>query len=91
MGQVAVAGRDLRAAHQETIDGGHQAAEQGAGGQEADGCSLGHFCSLFSGADQLRIVIWAQIMYTRCQNQLTCLHSSNYLFATQQMYHLHSQ
>ena len=40
--QVTVANRNAAAGGQQAVDGGHQAAEQGAGGQEADRCSLGH-------------------------------------------------
>ena len=46
-GQVAVARGDAGARGQCTVDGGHQSGEQGAGGYEADGCSLGHLCPLF--------------------------------------------
>src|SRR6476620_5427234 len=46
-GQVAVANRNAAAGGQQAVDGSHQAAEQGARGQEADGCSLGHVCPLF--------------------------------------------
>jgi len=46
-GEVAVADGNAAAGGQQAIDGSHQAAEQGAGGQEADGCSLGHVCPLF--------------------------------------------
>jgi hypothetical protein len=41
-GQVAIADGNAAAGGQQAVDGSHQAAEQGAGGQEADGCSLGH-------------------------------------------------
>ena len=47
MGEVAVADGDTAAGGEQAVDGGHQTAEQGAGGQEADGCSLGHVCPLF--------------------------------------------
>ena len=43
-GEVAVADGDAAAGGQEAVDRSHQTAEQGAGGQEADGCSLGHVC-----------------------------------------------
>ena len=46
-GQVAVAHGDAGARGQCAVDGGHQPGEQGAGGYEADGCSLGHLCPLF--------------------------------------------
>jgi hypothetical protein len=46
-GEVAVANGDAAAGGQKAVDRSHQAAEQGAGGQEADGCSLGHVCPLF--------------------------------------------
>src|SRR6266850_1234753 len=46
-GEVAVADGNAAAGGQQAVDGGHQTAEQGAGGQEADGCSLGHVCPLF--------------------------------------------
>ena len=45
-GEVTVANGDAAARGQEAVDRGHQAAEQRAGGQEADGCSLGHECPL---------------------------------------------
>ena len=45
--EVAVADGDTAAGGQEAVDRSHQTAEQGAGGQEADGCSLGHVCPLF--------------------------------------------
>src|SRR5438309_11534379 len=42
-------------------------------------------CVPFSSvAEPFRFVIWAQFMYTRCQLQQTCLHSSNWRFALQQ-------
>jgi hypothetical protein len=44
--QVTVADRDAGARHQQTIDGRHQAAEQGGGRREAESCSLGHVDSL---------------------------------------------
>ena len=47
IGEVAVADGDAAARGQKAVDRGHQAAEQGAGGKEADGCSLGHECPLF--------------------------------------------
>src|SRR4051812_40615359 len=56
-GEVAVADRDLRAAHQEAVEGRQQATEQGAGGDEADGGGLGHCDSLFIGTDKVRFVI----------------------------------
>ena len=46
-GEVAVADGNAAAGGQQAVDGGHQTAEQGAGGQEADGRSLGHVCPLF--------------------------------------------
>ena len=46
-GEVAVANGDAGTRGQQAVDRGHQAAEQGAGGQEADGCGLGHVCPLF--------------------------------------------
>src|SRR4051812_28679898 len=48
-GEVAVADGNTAAGGQQAVDGGHQTAEQGAGGQEADGCSFGHVCPLFLG------------------------------------------
>ena len=77
MGEVAVADRDLRTLHQEAIDGGQQAAEQGAGRYEADGSSLGHCCPFLRGTEAFRLVILHQAMYARCQRQLFCLHGSN--------------
>jgi hypothetical protein len=49
MGEVAIADGDTAAGGQQAVDGSHQTAEQGAGGQEADGCGLGHVCPLFFG------------------------------------------
>ena len=46
-GEIAVADGNAAAGGQQAIDGSHQTAEQGGGGQEADGCSLGHVCPLF--------------------------------------------
>ena len=83
-GKVAVANGNTAGGGQQAVDGDHQAAEQGAGGQEADRCSLGHVCPLFLEAEPFRFVIWGEIMYTRCQPQLTCLHSSNWPAALQQ-------
>ena len=45
--EVTVADGNAAAGGQQAVDGSHQTAEQGAGGQEADGCSLGHVCPLF--------------------------------------------
>src|SRR5258706_16107580 len=42
IGKVPIAQRGTGRGHQRTVDGGHQAAEQGGGGREADGSSLGH-------------------------------------------------
>ncbi len=55
-GQVAVAIGDARAGHQQAVDVGHQAGEQGGRGYEADGSSLGHLGPLFlkCGAGPLR-------------------------------------
>ena len=83
MGQVAVADGNAAAGGQKAVDGSHQTAEQGAGGQEADGCSLGHV-SPFLGAEPFRFVIWEQFTYTRCQLQQACLHGSNFSGALQQ-------
>ena len=47
MGQVAVADGNAAGGGQQAVDGSHQTAEQGAGGQEADGCGLGHVRPLF--------------------------------------------
>jgi hypothetical protein len=41
-------------------------------------------CPLFLDAEPFRFVIWGQFMYTRCQLQQTCLHSSNCSVALQQ-------
>src|SRR4029079_8354116 len=41
-GLIAVTIRDQRARHQEAVDRGHQAGEQGARGGEGDGGGLGH-------------------------------------------------
>ena len=84
MREVAVANGNPAACGQQAVDGSHQTAEQGAGGQEADGCSLGHGVSPFLGAEPFRFVIWGQFMYTRCQLQQTCLHGSNCSVALQQ-------
>src|SRR2546430_8918277 len=45
-GKVAIAHCDTRRAHQQAIDRGHQAAEQGGGRRESDSNSLGHFSPL---------------------------------------------
>src|SRR5258706_7127362 len=42
IGKVPIAQGGAGRGHQQTIDGGHQAAKQGGGGREADGGSLGH-------------------------------------------------
>src|SRR5688500_18228244 len=47
IGEVAVADGDAAARGQKAVDRGHQAAEQGGGGKQADGCNLGHGCPLF--------------------------------------------
>lgn len=57
IGEIAVADGDAAARGQKAVDGGHQAAEQGAGRKEADGCSLGHECPLSEVAEQLRVAI----------------------------------
>ena len=82
-GKVAVAICDARARHQQAVDGGHQPTEQGAGRCEADGSSLGHWCPLCWRPATCRLIIWEQFMYTRCQRQRICLHSSNRASATQ--------
>src|SRR5205823_4395084 len=51
---------------------------------ERNSGSLGHLESPFSGKRRFRFVVCSQSMYTRCQVQLTCLHSSNLSFALQQ-------
>jgi len=56
IGQVAVADGDAAAGGQQAVDGGHEAAEQGAGGHEADRCSLGHKCPLFLVAEPFRFM-----------------------------------
>ena len=40
--KIAIAHCDTRRAHQQAVDRGHQAAEQGRGGREPDSSSLGH-------------------------------------------------
>jgi hypothetical protein len=55
--EVAVADGAAAARGQKAVDRGHQAAERGAGGKEADGCSLGHGCPLSQVAEQLRAAI----------------------------------
>src|SRR3979490_105989 len=42
IGEIAVTYCHASADHQQAVDGDHQAAEQGGGGHEADGSSLGH-------------------------------------------------
>src|SRR5687768_6442653 len=56
IGEVAVANGDAAARRQKAVDRGHQAAEQGAGGNEADRCSLGHGRPLSEVAEALRFV-----------------------------------
>jgi hypothetical protein len=53
-GELAVANRNAAARNQKAVDGSHQAAEQGTGGQEADGCSLGHECPFSEVAEEFR-------------------------------------
>ena len=84
IGQVAIAHGDAAAGDQQAVDERHQAAEQGAGGHEADRCSLGHKRPLFLVADPFRFMTWGHVMYTRCHKQSACLHSSNFCFASQQ-------
>jgi len=55
-GKIAIADGDTAALGQQAVDGSHQAAEQRAGGQEADGSSLGHVCPLSKAAERLRVV-----------------------------------
>src|SRR3981189_2083508 len=46
VGQVGAAVGDAGAGHQQAVDRGHHAGEQGVLGYEADGSSLGHGCPL---------------------------------------------
>src|SRR5258708_1158547 len=82
-GKIAVADREARAAAQEAVDGGHEAGKQRARGSNGDGGSLGHCCPLSRSAAGGRVVIWEQSMYTRCQQQRICLHSSILHIASQ--------
>ena len=41
--KIAVAVRGAGARHQQTIDGGHQAAEESGGRHDAESSSFGHF------------------------------------------------
>jgi len=46
VGKIAVADCDPGARHQQAVDRGHQAAEQGVGGGQAKRSGIGHFCPL---------------------------------------------
>jgi hypothetical protein len=81
--QVAVADGNPGARHQKAIDRGHQAAEQGVAGCQAKG-GIGHVCPLLMIGCSGALRSDHQTMYTRCQKQLLCLHSSMTLFAVQQ-------
>src|SRR6185437_3770859 len=73
-GEIAVADGNAAAGGQKTVDGSHQAAEQGAGGQEADGCSLGHVCPLFLGAEPFRGVSGDNLCIPDASyNKLVCI------------------
>ena len=50
IGEVAVAYCNTGAAHEQTVDGRHKAAEKTAGGGELDGSAVGHFGPHFSNA-----------------------------------------
>ena len=84
IGEVAVAHCDTRRAHQQAVDRGHQAAEQGGGGREPNSGSLGHLSPLSWQAAGGRLVVCCQSMYTRCHQPLICLHGSILDFASQQ-------
>src|SRR5882757_10432869 len=71
VGQVAVAVGDAGAGHQQAVDRGHHAGEQGVLGYEVDGSSLGHGCPLLLRCGTVPSVIWGQFMYTRYQSQQT--------------------
>src|SRR6267378_6972384 len=75
IGKVPIAQRGTGRGHQRTVDGGHQAAEQGGGGREADGSSLGH-CRPLSKARRIAASGLGRCTYTRYQPQRGCLHSS---------------
>ena len=62
-GEVAVANGDAAARDQQAVDRGHQAAEQRAGGKEADGCSLEHGCPLSEVAERFRFVMGTIYVY----------------------------
>src|SRR5260370_23312796 len=83
IGEIAVAHSHAGARHQQAVDSGHQAAEHGSGGREADGSSFGHCRPLFRSAADCRVMIWEQSTYTRCQQQSICLHGSILSFAMQ--------
>ena len=74
MGEIAVANGDAAARGQQAVDRGHQAAEQRAGGKEADGCSLGHECPLSEVAEQLRFAIGDNLRIPdTTDNRLVCI------------------
>ena len=73
-GEVAIAHCDTRRAHQQAVDRGHQAAEQGGGRREADSSSLGHLSPLSWQAAGGRLVVCRQSMYTRYHhNRFVCI------------------
>jgi len=82
MREVAIADGDTAACGQQAVNGGEQAAEQAAGGSRLIEAILDIWVP-FLEAEQLRFVIWGQIMYTRYQRQRTCLHGSIQWFALQ--------
>jgi hypothetical protein len=57
---------------QKAVDGGYQAAEQGAGGKEADGCSLGMDVPFSEVAEQLRFAIKEIYVYQMPPNGFIC-------------------
>ena len=80
VGRLAVADGDHGARHQQTIDGGHEAAKQGGGRRKAERSSLGHLVPLSRLSGSLSSTL---SRHARCQQQSICLHGSIFRIATQ--------
>jgi hypothetical protein len=73
-GEIAIAHCDTSRAHQQAVDRGHQAAEQGCGRREPDSSSLGHLSPLSWQTAGGRLLICYQSMYTRFHsNRFVCI------------------
>ena len=83
IGEIPIAQRGAGRGHQHLVDGGHQAAKQGARRRQTDRrSSLGHCRPFLRRSGSLHHGS-GQSTYTRCQEQCVCLHSSILSFATQ--------